>query len=115
MSMVTVHGPHTMYTKSVVTNGPAKATVNPANGLAWTFEVSPPSARPAADFDWTYTPAGGAPTSPINDSKAPFTITFSGAGVKTVTLTVSGSTPGAGPANGVYVMGINAVSGVPPA
>jgi hypothetical protein len=113
MSMVTVHGPHTMYTKSVVTNGPAKAVVDPANGLRWTFSVDPPSARPAGDFDWTYTPAGGSPASPINDTKGPHTITFTGDGVKTVTLTVSG-TQGI-PANGTYVMGIAAAAGPGPA
>lgn len=112
MSMVAVHGPHTMYSKAVVQSGPAQAVADPADGLKWTFSVVPPSSRPAADFDWTYTPAGGAPTSPINDTKGPQVITFTGNGIKTVTLTVSG-TQGI-PANGTYVMGISAQAGAGP-
>ncbi len=111
MSIVAVHGPYTFGSKGIVTNGPAKAVASPTDGLTWTFSVGPTS-RPASDFDWTYTPAGGSPASPINDSLGPFNITFTGNGVKTVTLTVSG-TNGV-PANGTYVMGINAQSGAGP-
>jgi hypothetical protein len=112
MSIVAVHGPHTFGSKALVQTGPAQAVADPVDGMKWTFSVSPPSSRPAGDFDWTYTPAGGAPASPINDTKGPHTITFTGPGVKTVTLTVSG-TQGI-PANGTYVMGINAQAGAGP-
>jgi hypothetical protein len=90
MSMVTVHGPNTMYSKAVVQNasGTAYATPNPANGLIWTFKARDES-QVAANYDWAYTPAGGTPVSPIPDTKSP-TITFTGAGAKTVTLTLNG-------------------------
>jgi len=85
----------------------ATATSPTSNGLIWAFSVGP-TTKPAADFDWTYTPAGGSPASPINDSLG-FTETFVGNGLKTVTLTVSGT---AGiPANGTYVLTVNARSG----
>lgn len=89
MSIVAVHGPNTFGSKSIVSNttGSAYAIVNPANGLIWTLYPKDQS-QVAANYDWTYTPAGGAPASPINDTKTP-TITFT-AGVKTVTLTLNG-------------------------
>jgi hypothetical protein len=89
MSIVAVHGPYTFGSKAVSQNssGTASATVNPANGLIWTFNAADQS-QPAANYDWTYTPAGGAPASPINDTKSPV-ITFT-AGTKTVTLTLNG-------------------------
>lgn len=111
MSIVAVHGPYTFGSTGVVQSGPAQAVVDPADGMKWTFSV-PATARPAADFDWTYSPAGGAPASPINDTKTAHTITFTGPGVKTVTLTVSGTN--GDPANGVYVMGVNAQTGSSP-
>jgi len=108
MSMVTVHGPYTMYSKAVVgnSNGSARATVNPANGLIWTL-IPTDQSQVAANYDWTWTPtnAGDAPTSPQNDVKSP-TVVFGVAGAKVITLTL----------NGVAQPPINltAVSGVAP-
>ena len=45
MSIVTVHGPYTFGSKAVAEVGPAMATVNPANGLIWTFKLDQPSTR----------------------------------------------------------------------
>lgn len=85
MSMVAVHGPHTMYSTSVGEAGPANALANPANGLAWTFSADP-STRPAADYDWTF----GANATPASqaDSKGPISVVYSVAGTKVVTLTI---------------------------
>ena len=90
MSIVAVHGPHTFGSMAVKQNstGTAYARVNPANGMIWTFYARDTSLANTA-YDWAYTPAGGTPTSPINDTKSP-TITFTGAGTKTVTLTLNG-------------------------
>jgi len=90
MSIVTVHGPNTMYSKGVVQNasGTASATVSPTNGLIWTFKAKDQS-QVAANYDWAYTGLGGTPASPIADTKSP-TITFAGAGTATVTLTLNG-------------------------
>jgi len=106
MSIVAVHGPNTFGSKSITANvtGTAYAIVNPANGLIWTFQAKDQS-QVAANYDWAYTPAGGTPASPIADTKAP-TVTFSGAGAKTVTLTLNGV------AQPSFV--INAVAGVAP-
>jgi hypothetical protein len=109
MSIVAVHGPNTMFSGGIAINGPASGRAASTNGMAWTFDAAS-SPRPAGDFDWTYTPAGGSPASPIADNKGPFTITFTTPGVKTVTLTVSGGSPGV-PANGTYVLGVRAVAG----
>ena len=89
MSIVTIHGPYTFGSKAVAGNptGTVSATVDPANGLIWTFRATDQS-QVAANYDWTYTPAGGTPASPIADTKGPV-ITFT-AGTKTVTLTVNG-------------------------
>ena len=112
MSIVTVHGPYTFGSKGVLENGPARVVSDPTDGMKYTFSIPTPTSRPVTDFDWTYTPAGGSPVSPINDSKGPFTITFTGAGVKTVTLTVSGTN--GTPANGTYVLGVTAAAGAGP-
>ena len=70
--------------------GTAYATVNPANGLIWTFAAADQS-QVVANYDWAYTPAGGTPASPILNTLSP-TITFTGAdgSTKTVTLTLNG-------------------------
>jgi hypothetical protein len=106
MSIVAVHGPNTFGSKSITANstGTAYAIVNPANGLIWTLQAKDQS-QVAANYDWAYSPAGGTPASPIVDTKSP-TITFSGAGAKTVTLTLNGV------AQPSFV--INAVAGVAP-
>lgn len=108
MSQAAVHHPSS-YGKSrtIVKNGQVTAVGTPSNGLIWQFSVGP-TTRPASDFDWVYSPSGGSPATPINDSLG-FSETFSGAGLKTVTLTVSG-TNGI-PANGTYVLGVNAKAG----
>ncbi len=105
MSIVAVHGPHTFGSTSAGESGPANAVANPANGLAWTFSVDP-TTKPAADFDWSF--PGGTPSAQA-DSKGPVAVTYATPGTKTVTLTVSG-TAGV-PANGTYVMGIQAKTG----
>ena len=107
MSIVAVHGPNTMGSTSMAEAGPANAQANPANGLAWSFSADP-SARPAADFDWNF--GSGATPATQADSKGPVAVTYSTAGTKTVTLTVSGANPPP-PENGVYVMGIQAKAG----
>jgi hypothetical protein len=107
MSMVTVHGPYTMYSKAVVgnSNGSARATVNPANGLIWTL-IPTDQSQVAANYDWAYTGSSTAgPTSPIADTKNPAPITFA-AGPHTITLTLNGV------AQPPFV--INAVAGVAP-
>ena len=115
MSIVAVHGPNMWGgtgaggggTGEVVETAQVKATANMANGLEFTKDKS----RPAADYDWTYTPAGGAPASPINNTHGPHTITFVGAGDKTVTLTVAA---GAGPpAAGNYAITVSAMTAGP--
>jgi hypothetical protein len=90
MSIVAVHGPNTMGSKARVANisGTAYATVNPANGLIWTFYPKDQS-QVAANYDWAYTPTTGTPASPIADTKTP-TVTFSAPGTYTVTLTLNG-------------------------
>lgn len=108
MSMVTVHGPYTMYSKGMVANstGSAYARVDPANGLIWTLQAKDQS-QVAANYDWAYT-GSGSPASPIADTKAPV-VTF-GAGAHTVTLTLNGvaqpsfvinAVAGAGPTSGL--------------
>jgi len=109
MSMVTVHGPYTMYSKAVVANasGSAFATPNPTNGLIWTFTARDQS-QVAANYDWAYTGAAGTPASPIADTKSP--VVTLPAGAHTVTLTLNGvaqppftinAVAGAGPTSGL--------------
>lgn len=91
MSMVTVHGPYTMYSKAVVQNssGSVMARVDPANGLIWTL-VAKDQSQVAANYDWAYTGSSTAgPASPIADTKNPAPITFA-AGPHTITLTLNG-------------------------
>ena len=90
MSIVAVHGPNMFGSKSIVANqsGSAYAIVNPSNGLIWTFNAKDQS-QVAANYDWAYTGLTGVPATPIADTKSP-TITFSGAGTATVTLTLNG-------------------------
>lgn len=113
MSIVTIHGPYTFGSKAVVEQGPIMATVNPANGLIWTFKYDGFSTRVAADFDWTFT--GGTPATQA-DSKGPVTVTYATPGTKTGTLIVSGAGAGVDPQPpaGTYNFTITAVSGVAP-
>jgi hypothetical protein len=85
MSMVAVHGPHTMYSTSMAEAGPANAVATPSNGLSWSFSADP-STRPAADYDWTF--GSGATPASQADSKGPIAVTYSTAGTKVVTLTI---------------------------
>ena len=88
MSIVTVHGPNTMYSKAIVGNDTMTATVNSSNGMIWTFRPKDQT-QVAANYDWAYTPTGGTPASPVLNTMSP-TITFSGAdGPRTVTLTLN--------------------------
>src|SRR5215467_1823447 len=114
MSLVTVHGPNTMYTAAsgaVASTPPGGGTLTPvlSNGLQFTFAGA--GDRAAADYDWTWTPtnAGDSPASPLNNTKTG-TITFGVAGTKTVTLTL-GSSGGTTPAPGTYTFAVTAVSG----
>lgn len=91
MSIVSVHGPNTWGSKSIVANqsGTAYAiATNPANGLVWQFNPNDKS-KPAAQYDWAYTGLTGTPATPIADTMTP-TVTFSGAGSAVVTLTLNG-------------------------
>jgi hypothetical protein len=90
MSIVAVHGPQTFGSRAVQSAGPVTATVNPTDGTIWTFSFSG-GTRPATDYVWTYTPAGGAPASPINGVLST-TIDFTTTGAKSVTLTVANTT-----------------------
>ena len=114
MSLVTVHGPNTMYTDNpgVVTSpgGQAKATVNANNGLIWTFEAVDKS-RPSGDYTWAF-PPDGTPSSPTGPG--PQVITYGAAATKVGTLTVAGTNPSP-PAiqNGSYPVTVKAVSGMP--
>jgi len=114
MSMVTVHGPNTMYSKGNVTAGPVMATVNPSNGLIWTFRFTAPTTRALADFDWAF-PADGTPAT-ATDTRTPAAVTYAAAGSKTATLTVSGAGTGANPypPAGTYPITVQAVAGVAP-
>jgi hypothetical protein len=91
MSIVSVHGPYTFGSRGIVQNasGSAWATVNPANGLIWTF-VAKDQSQVAANYDWAYTGSSTAgPASPIADTKNPAAVTFA-AGAHTITLTLNG-------------------------
>jgi hypothetical protein len=91
MSIVSVHGPYTFGSRAVTQNasGSAYATVDPTNGLIWTFYAKDQS-QPAANYDWAYTGSSTAgPASPIADTKQPAPVTFA-AGAHTITLTLNG-------------------------
>lgn len=115
MSLVTVHGPNTMYTTqgggtSIPSSGGgvAQATKSPANGLVFSFSVPNPGARPAADFDWTFTGPGNPAA---QNDKTSGTVTFTGAGAVTIVCTVAA---GAGPpAGGTYTVSATATAGTP--
>ena len=113
MSIVSVHGPNTFGSKAIVEAGPVQATVNPANGLIWTFRFDGTTTRVAADFDWTFT--GGTPATQA-DSPGPVVVTYATPGPKTATLVVSGAGAGANPAPpaGSYPITVNAVTGAGP-
>lgn len=117
MSLVTVHGPNTMYAgvpgqggSGVVTNAGGSATPDMSNGLKFTFQGA--GDRAAADYDWSWTPtdAGDSPASPVLNNKGPVVVTFGTPGPKVVTLTL-GSSGGTTPAPGPYVYNVTAASG----
>ena len=115
MSIVAVHGPNTMFTtegggQSIPSSGGgvAQATKSPANGLIFSFSVPNPGARPAADFDWTFTGPGNPAAQP---DKFSGTVTYSGAGSGTIVCTVAA---GAGPpAGGTYTINVSPTAGMP--
>ena len=98
MSMVTVHGPNTMYTDAPGIlkdpTGTAQASPNASNGLQFAFSAPNPGARPAADFDWAFT-GPGSPAAQADKFNG--TVTFTGPGAGTIVLTVAA---GAGPPAG---------------
>jgi hypothetical protein len=116
MSIVAVHGPYTFGSKAVQEAGPVQALPNAADGTIWAFRLDRPTTRVNADFVWTYTPAGGAPVSPVPTPGPTTSIDFTTAGAKTVTLTVTGAGTGANPypSAGAYPISINAVTGAGP-
>ena len=115
MSIVAVHGPNTFGTtqgggQSIPSSGGgiAQATKDPTNGLKFSFSVPNPGARPAADFDWTFTGPGSPAAQPDKHSG---TVTFTGAGAVTIVCTVAA---GAGPpAGGTYTVSTTATAGMP--
>jgi len=113
MSMVTVHGPNTMYTTGAGVPKPstpagATATQSPTNGLQFSFSFPNPGANPATCFDWTFT-GPGSPAAQADRTSG--TVTFTGPGAGTIVCTVTGATPP--PANQVYTINVTAVSGAP--
>lgn len=116
MSMVTVHGPTTMYasgaggagTGQVVTAPQVKATADMANGQRFTFDATDKT-RVAADYDWAF--PGGTPATAA-DNKGPVTVTYSTGGAKVATLTIAA---GAGPpAGGAYPITVQATAAALP-
>jgi hypothetical protein len=114
MSIVAVHGPNTMFTKegggTPVASSPAGATAtkSPTNGLVYNFSFPSPGARPAADFDWTFTGPGSPAAQPDKTSGS---VTFTGAGAGTIVCTVAA---GAGPpAGGTYTITVAPTAGTP--
>ena len=115
MSIVAVHGPNTMYTTekggtSIPSTGGgiAQATKSGTNGLVYSFSVPNPGARPAADFDWTFTGPGNPAA---QNDKFSGTVTYTGAGAGTIVLTVAA---GAGPpAGGTYTIVTAPTAGTP--
>ena len=115
MSIVAVHGPNTMFTtegggQSIPSGGGgvAQATKSPTNGLQFAFSVPNPGARPAADFDWTFT-GPGSPAA--QNDKTSGTVLFTGPGAVTIVCTVAA---GAGPpAGGTYTINATATAGMP--
>lgn len=114
MSVISVHGPNTMFTSegggAPVASSPAGATATKSvtNGLTFAFSFPNPGARPATDFDWTFT-GPGSPAAQADRYGG--TVTFTGAGAGTIVCTVAA---GAGPpAGGVYTINVTATAGVP--
>ena len=105
MSIVAVHGPNTMFT----TEGGGQSDRRPRvaawrrpprarpTGWSFNFSVPNPGARPAADFDWTFTGPGTPAAQPDKHSG---TVTFTGAGAVTIVCTVAA---GAGPPAGWHL------------
>jgi hypothetical protein len=108
--MIAVHGPYTFGSKAITEAGPVQATVNPANGLQWTFKLDSASTRANGDFAWTF-PPNGTPT-PQN-VKDPTVVTYATAGSKTAQVVVTGAGTGATPypPAGTYPITITAVAG----
>jgi hypothetical protein len=76
--------------------------------LVYSFSVPNPGARPAADFDWTFT-GPGSPAA--QNDKFSGTVTYTGAGAGTIVLTVAA---GAGPpAGGTYTITTAPTAGTP--
>ena len=111
MSIVTVHGPYTFGSKAIVEVGAAQATVNPANGLIWTFRLDQPSTR-TTSLAWTF--PTGTPASATGPG--PHTVTFAGAGTKAVTAVATGVGEGGNPypPAGTTNIPVTAVSGAAP-
>jgi hypothetical protein len=114
MSIVAVHGPNTMFTTQAggqaLASSPvgATATKSVSNGLVYSFSFPNPGARPATDFDWTFT-GPGSPAAQADRYSG--TVTFTGPGAGTVICTVAA---GAGPpAAGAYTITVAPTAGVP--
>jgi hypothetical protein len=114
MSIVAVHGPNTMYTTegggASIASSPAgaQATKSPTDGLTFNFSFPNPGARPAADFDWTFT-GPGSPAA--QNDKTSGSVTFTGPGAVTIICTVAA---GAGPpAAGAYTVTSTTTAGTP--
>lgn len=104
MSIVAVHGPNMSGGQGatgggsgpVTENAQVRVTADMANGYKFTVEAVNKQ-RAAADYDWVLT---GSTTPTVSDNKGPFTVTYTSAGLKTISLTVAA---GAGPpAGGTY-------------
>jgi hypothetical protein len=108
MSIISVHGPNTFGSKAVTEVGPAMATVNPTNGLIWTFKTDQPSTR-TASLVWTF-PTG---TPSTITGPGPTTVTFASAGTKAVTMVATGAGEGANPypVAGTTNLPVTAISG----
>ena len=112
MSIVTVHGPYTFGSKAVVEVGTAMATVNPTNGMIWTFTLDDASTR-TTSLAWNF----GANSTPATATgPGPHVVTYSVAGSKTVTATATGVGEGANPypPAGVNTLTVTAVVGTAP-
>ena len=111
MSIVAVHGPNTFGSKAVTEVGPAMATVNPANGLIWTFRLDQASTR-TTSLVWTF--PTGTPASATGPG--PHTVTFGSAGTKAVTAVATGTGEGANPypPAGTTNLPITAIAGTAP-
>lgn len=90
MSLVTVHGPNTMYTDApgVINSSPAgaQATQDAANGLRFNFALVADSPRANQDFSWAFPPDGTPSPQAV---EVPTAVTYATPGAKTATLTVT--------------------------